>query len=51
LNLHRVKKGERLSSIAKRYGQTVRRIMKENGLKSTRLRPGQELIIVREGAR
>jgi membrane-bound lytic murein transglycosylase D len=51
LNLHRVKKGERLSNIAKRYGQTVRRIMKENGLKSTRLRPGQELIIVREGAR
>jgi len=47
LSLHKVKRGERLSGVAKRYGQTVSRIMKENGLKSPRLRPGQELIIVR----
>jgi membrane-bound lytic murein transglycosylase D len=49
LSLHRVTKGETLLSIAKRYGQTASRLLKENALKSWRLRPGQELIIVRDG--
>jgi membrane-bound lytic murein transglycosylase D len=46
LSVHKVKKGETLSSIAKRYGQSVNRLMKENDLKSWRIRPGQELVIV-----
>jgi membrane-bound lytic murein transglycosylase D len=48
LSLHRVGKGETLSSIAKRYSQSVSRLLKENALKSWRVRPGQELLIVRE---
>lgn len=47
LTLHRVKKGEVLSRIAKRHGVTISQLMKENGLKSGRLRLGQELVIVR----
>ena len=46
LSLHKVKKGELLGRIAKKHGLTVNQLMKENGLKSNRLRPGQELIIV-----
>jgi membrane-bound lytic murein transglycosylase D len=50
LSVHKVKKGETLSSIAKRYGQSVNRLMKENDLKSRRIRPGQELVIVQPTA-
>ena len=49
LSLHRVTNGETLLSFAKRYGQTASRLLKENALKSWRIRPGQELIIVRDG--
>ena len=50
VSLHRVKKGETLSKIAKEHGQSVKHILKENGLTSSRIRPGQELVIVRQGA-
>ena len=46
VSLHKVKKGELLARIAKKYQLTVKQLVKENGLKSWRLRPGQELIIV-----
>lgn len=40
---HRVKRGEVLSKIARRYGTTVKRIMRDNGLKTTSIRVGQKL--------
>ena len=46
VSLHRVKKGELLARIAKRYNVSPKQLVKENSLKSWRLRPGQELIIV-----
>ena len=46
VSLHRVKKGELLARIAKKYNVTPKQLVKENSLKSARLRPGQELIIV-----
>ena len=46
VSLHKVKKGELLARIAKKYRLTAKQLVKENGLKSRRLRPGQELIIV-----
>jgi LysM repeat protein len=46
VSLHRVKKGELLARIAKKYNVTPKQLVKENSLKSSRLRPGQELIIV-----
>jgi LysM repeat protein len=46
VSLHKVKKGELLARIAKKYNLTAKQVVKENGLKSQRLRPGQELIIV-----
>ena len=46
VSLHTVKKGELLARIAKKYKLTAKQLVKENGLKSRRLRPGQELIIV-----
>jgi soluble lytic murein transglycosylase-like protein len=46
VSLHKVKKGELLARIAKKYNLTAKQLVKENGLKSRRLRPGQELIIV-----
>ncbi len=42
---YRVRKGDNLSTIAKRHGTTVRRIRQANGLKSARLQPGQTLEI------
>jgi membrane-bound lytic murein transglycosylase D len=50
LSLHTVKKGELLARIAKKYNVTAKQLVKENGLKSWRLRPGQELIIVSHDA-
>jgi soluble lytic murein transglycosylase-like protein len=46
LSLHKVKRGDILGRIAKKHGLTVNQLIKENGLKGNRLRPGQELIIV-----
>jgi membrane-bound lytic murein transglycosylase D len=48
---HEVKKGETLSSIARRYGQQVRSLMELNGLSSPRLRIGQQLKVIIEGLR
>jgi hypothetical protein len=38
-----VKRGDNLSTIAKRFGLTVSRLKSLNGLKSSRLQPGQKL--------
>ena len=46
VSIHRVKKGELLARIAKQYNVAPKQLVKENSLKSQRLRPGQELIIV-----
>lgn len=40
-----VKKGDNLSTIAKRNGTTAAVLMKKNGLKSAALQPGQKLIL------
>jgi membrane-bound lytic murein transglycosylase D len=42
---HKVKKGEVMASIAKRYGVSVKQIMRANSLKSSRVRAGQLLSI------
>ena len=47
---HKVKKGETLLAIAKRYGQRVTQLMELNGLRNRQVRAGQDLIIVLEGA-
>ena len=40
---HKVRRGESLSRVAKKYGTTVRRLKKLNGLRSNVLRIGQKL--------
>ena len=45
--IHRVKKGETLSSIAKKYGTTVSKIKRLNNLRSTKIRIGQRLKVKR----
>jgi membrane-bound lytic murein transglycosylase D len=45
VSTHPVKAGETLWQIARHYGTTVRRLMALNGLQTTRLRIGQELIV------
>ncbi len=42
---YKVKNGDFLGKIARRYGVSVKKIMRWNGMKSTRLRIGQRLII------
>jgi membrane-bound lytic murein transglycosylase D len=42
---YRVKSGDFLGKIARRYGVSVKKIMRWNGMKSTKLRIGQRLII------
>jgi LysM repeat protein len=42
-----VKKGETLSSIAKKYGTTVSKIKRLNNLRSTKIRIGQRLKVKR----
>ena len=42
---HKVKRGESLSKIARRYGTTVRAIQRANNLTNTNLQIGQRLII------
>lgn len=49
---HRVRSGETLSGIARRYGTSVSSIMRANGLRSAnRIMPGQRLRIPARGAR
>jgi len=48
---HEVKRGETLYSIAARYGQAVRTLMKLNGLTTARLQIGQKLRIIFDGIR
>jgi LysM repeat protein len=43
--MHRVKPGETLWGLARRYGMTVRGLMEINGLESARLKIGQKLIV------
>ena len=47
--VHKVKKGESLGSIAKKYGVTVSNLKKWNNLKSNTLHVGQKLKIYRGG--
>jgi len=41
--VYTVKSGDNLSVIAKRKGTTVKAIMKKNGMKSNKLKPGQKI--------
>lgn len=45
LNVHAVKRGETMTTIAKKYNVTVDQIIKWNQLKSISVRPGQELYV------
>lgn len=45
---HKVKKGEVMQAIAKRYGVSVKLIMTENSLKTNRVKVGQQLSITTE---
>lgn len=45
---HRVKSGETLSGIAKRYGLTVNRLKAMNNLRSNNIRVGQRLLVGKE---
>ena len=47
--VHRVKSGDTLHSIAKRYGTTVAQLKKWNNLRANTLRVGQRVVIWREG--
>jgi len=42
---HKVRRGQTLSAISRRYGKSVRKIKSENGLKSDRIYVGQRLKI------
>lgn len=48
---HGIRNGETLSSIANRYGSSVKAIMSANDLRSTRIRAGQKLVIPVRGKR
>ena len=48
---HTVKRGETLSSIAKRYSVSVSELRELNGISDSRLKPGQKLILKRTGPR
>jgi len=43
--VYRVKRGQTLSTIAKRYGTTVTAIRRKNGLRATHIHAGQSLVI------
>jgi membrane-bound lytic murein transglycosylase D len=43
--IHIVKRGENLSTIAKKYKTTVKTIMRRNGLKKALIMPGQSLVV------
>ena len=42
---HKVRNGETLSTIARKYGVSVKQIMKANGMRSTRIRAGRYINI------
>jgi membrane-bound lytic murein transglycosylase D len=42
---HKVRSGETLSKIARKYGTTVKNVKRWSGIKSDRLRVGQKLIV------
>ena len=44
---HRIRRGETLSAIARRYGVTVRQLQRWNGLRGTRISAGKRLRIYR----
>jgi membrane-bound lytic murein transglycosylase D len=46
---HKVKKGETLAGIAKRYGHQTTDLMEINSLKTRRVQPGQELTVISNG--
>lgn len=46
--VYKVKKGESMQIIAKRFGLTVKQIMKTNSLKNSRVKLGQSLTITKE---
>lgn len=48
--IHRVRSGENLSWIASKHGVTVRELQRWNDLRGSRILPGQELRIPRQGA-
>jgi len=48
---HKVKKGETLAGIAKRYGHKTTDLMELNSLKNRRVQPGQELIVISNGVK
>jgi len=48
---HKVKKGEVMQAIAKRYGVSVKQIMAENSLKTNRVKAGQQLNITTEAVK
>lgn len=41
--IYKVKSGDTLSGIAKRLGTSIKALMKQNGLKSSKIKPGQKL--------
>ncbi|HUT03152.1 MAG TPA: LysM peptidoglycan-binding domain-containing protein [bacterium] len=42
---HRIRSGETLSSIARRYGSSVRAIKQANGMRTSRIRAGRKLLV------
>ncbi|HEU4631272.1 MAG TPA: DUF5715 family protein [Gemmatimonadaceae bacterium] len=46
---HEVERGDTLWHLARRYGTTVRKIQAANHLSTTRLKPGQEIVIPASG--
>lgn len=46
---YRVRSGDTLWHLARRYGTTVKRLRSMNDLASSRIRPGQMLVVPREG--
>ena len=42
---HKVRNGETLSTIARKYGVSVKQIMRANGMKNTRIRAGRYIKI------
>lgn len=45
VSAHRVRRGETLGQIARRYGVSVSSLMRKNGLRSTVIRVGQSLVV------
>ena len=46
---HKVRKGQLLGSLAKRYGTTVEEIQRANGLRNTHIRAGKTYLIPKKG--